>query len=84
MDYMVIERFRDKYTGELILPGATFICEETDRIKDLIERSLIKELDHDWESKTKKEIMAALFDRGIEFDEKQTKTGLIKLLQGGD
>lgn len=42
MKYEVIRRFRDKYTGEIILPGSAFICEETDRIKDLTDRGIIK------------------------------------------
>lgn len=44
MEYEVIRRFRDKYTGEIILPGATFICDETSRIEDLLSRSIIKPL----------------------------------------
>ena len=40
--YTVVKPFRDKYTGEMILPGSTFICDENDRIKDLINRGLIK------------------------------------------
>ena len=42
MKYEVIRRFKDKYTGKIILPGSTFICDENDRIKDLINRGLIK------------------------------------------
>ena len=51
MKYEVIRRFRDKYTGEIILPGATFICDEADRIKDLTDRGIIKKTereDGDW------------------------------------
>jgi len=40
--YTVVKPFRDKYTGKIILPGSTFICDENDRIKDLINRGLIK------------------------------------------
>jgi len=36
MKYEVIRRFRDKYTGEIILPGATFTCDEADRIQNLM------------------------------------------------
>lgn len=49
--YTVIKPFRDKYTGEIILPGSTFICDENNRIKDLISRGLIKKTkkeDGDW------------------------------------
>lgn len=42
MKYEVIRRFKDKYTGKIILPGSTFICDENDRIKDLINRGIIK------------------------------------------
>lgn len=42
MKYEVIQRFRDKYTGEIILPGATFSCDEVDRVKDLTDRGIIK------------------------------------------
>ena len=100
MKYEVIRRFRDKYTGEIILPGATFICDETDRIKDLTDRGIIKKTereDGDWKdylqkypateeylsSYTKKELQAMLDDKGIEYNPRQTKTELIKLL-GGD
>jgi hypothetical protein len=83
MKYEVIRRFRDKYTGEIILPGATFICDETDRIKDLVSRGIIKKQDLNPDEMTKKEIMSMLDDKGIEYNERQTKAELIKLL-GGD
>lgn len=83
MKYEVIRRFRDKYTGEIILPGATFICDETDRIKDLVSRGIIKTQDLNPDEMTKKEIMSMLDDKGIEYNPRQTKTELIKLL-GGD
>lgn len=83
MKHEVIRRFRDKYTGEIILPGETFICDETDRIKDLISRGIIKEQDLNPDEMTKKEIMSMLDDKGIEYSERQTKAELIKLL-GGD
>lgn len=101
MKYEVIRRFRDKYTGEIILPGATFICDETDRIKDLISRGIIKKSkpeDGGWKdylqkypatneylsSYTKKELQRMLDDKGVEYNPRQTKAELIKLLQGGD
>ncbi len=83
MKYEVIRRFRDKYTGEIILPGSTFICDETDRIKDLVSRGIIKKQDLNPDEMTKKEIMSMLDDKGIEYSERQTKAELIKLL-GGD
>jgi len=83
MKYEVIRRFRDKYTGEIILPGATFICDETDRIKDLVSRGIIKKQDLNPDEMTKKEIMSMLDDKGIEYNPRQTKAELIKLL-GGD
>lgn len=100
MKYEVIRRFRDKYTGEIILPGSTFICDETGRIKDLTDRGIIKKTereDGDWKdylqkypatkeylsSYTKKELQVMLGEKGIEYNQKQTKTELIKLLGGG-
>lgn len=83
MKYEVIRRFRDKYTGEIILPGATFICDEADRIKDLTDRGIIKKQDLNPDAMTKKEIMSMLDDRGVEYSERQTKAELIALL-GGD
>lgn len=83
MKYEVIRRFRDKYTGEIIFPGATFICDEADRIKDLTNRGIIKKQEINPDEMTKKEIMSMLDDKGIEYNPRQTKTELIKLL-GGD
>lgn len=81
MKYEVIRRFRDKYTGEIILPGANFVCEETERIKDLTSRGIIKT--QGYADLTKKEIILMLLDKGIEHNMRQTKMELIKLL-GGD
>lgn len=83
MKYEVIRRFRDKYTGEIILPGATFICDEADRIKDLTDRGIIKTQDLNPDEMTKKELQVMLGEKGIEYNQKQTKAELIKLL-GGD
>ena len=83
MKYEVIRRFRDKYTGEIVLPGATFTCDEADRIQNLIRRGLIKTQDLDPDEMTKKEIMSMLDDKGIGYNPRQTKAELIKLL-GGD
>ena len=83
MKYEVIRRFRDKYTGEIILPGSTFICDEADRIKDLTDRGIIKKQEINPDEMTKKEIMSMLDDKGIGYNPRQTKAELIKLL-GGD
>ena len=83
MKYEVIRRFRDKYTGEIILPSATFICDEVDRIKNLTDRGIIKAQGFDPDEMTKKELQAMLDDKCIEYNERQTKAELIKLL-GGD
>lgn len=83
MKYEVIRRFRDKYTGETILPGATFICDEAERIEDLTDRGIIKKQDLNPDGMTKKEIMSMLDDKGIDHNPRQTKAELIKLL-GGD
>ena len=80
MKYEVIRRFRDKYTGEIILPGATFLCDETDRIKDLVSRGIIKKQDLNPDEMTKKEIMSMHDAKGIEYNQKQTKAELIELL----
>lgn len=81
MKYNVIRRFRDKYTGEIYLPGDAFTSDEAARIEDLLTRGLI-EVQYD--SMTKKEIMDMLEERNIEYNERQTKAELIELLQGGD
>lgn len=83
MKYKVFRRFRDKYTGEIYLPGDTFVGDETDRIKDLLARGLIEILQQDYNSLTKKELMALLDAQGTEYDARQTKAEIIALL-GGD
>ena len=100
MKYEVIRRFRDKYTREIILSGETFICDEADRIKDLMNRGLIKKINQEdggWKdylqkypatddylsSFTKKELQGMLDEKGIDYNLRQTKSELIKLL-GGD
>lgn len=80
MKYEVVKRFRDKYTGEIILPGGSFICDENDRSENLLQRGLIKA---NYDNLTKKELMELLKEKGIEHSEKQTKPELIALL-GGD
>lgn len=44
MKYKAIKRFRDKYTREIILPGANFECDDPERIANLLNRGLIKEV----------------------------------------
>lgn len=83
MKYNVIRRFRDKYTGEIYLPGDTFTSDEASRIKDLLDRGLIEVVQQDHSSLTKKELIALLDEKGIEYSERQTKAELIALLGGG-
>lgn len=83
MKYEVIRRFRDKYTGEIYLPGDSFKSNETDRINDLINRKLIKEVQQDYNDLTKKELIALLNDKKIKFDAKANKDELIELLKEG-
>lgn len=87
MKYNVIRRFRDKYTGEIYLPGDTFTSDEASRIKDLLNRKLIEPMPEDelpdYNAMTKKELMALLDEKGIEYSERQTKAELIALLGGG-
>lgn len=83
MKYNVIRRFRDKYTGEIYLPGVTFTSDEASRIKDLLDRGLIEVVQQDHSSLTKKELIALLDEKGIEYSERQTKAELIALLGGG-
>ena len=87
MEYKVIRRFRDKYTGEIYLPGDAFESDEADRIEDLLNRKLIEPMPEgeqpDYNAMTKKELMALLDEKGIEYNERQTKAELIALL-GGD
>lgn len=80
MKYEVIRRFRDKYTGGIYLPGDAFVSDETDRIKDLVSRGIIKKQDLNPDEMTKKEIMSMLDDKGIEYNPRQTKAELIELL----
>lgn len=87
MKYNVIRRFRDKYTGEIYLSGDTFESDEADRIEDLLNRKLIEPMPEDelpdYNAMTKKELMALLDEKGIEYSERQTKAELIALLGGG-
>ena len=87
MEYKVIRRFRDKYTGEIYLPGDAFESDEADRIEDLLNRKLIEPMPEgeqpDYNAMTKKELMALLDEKGIEYSERQTKAELIALLGGG-
>lgn len=82
MKYKVIRRFRDKYTREINPPGDTFVSDEADRIKDLLDRGLIEVVQQDYDGLTKKEIMTLLDEQGIEYSERQTKAELITLLEG--
>ena len=57
-------RGADKYTGDYS-PGATFICDEADRIKDLTDRGIIKKQDLNPDAMTKKEIMSMLGEKAL-------------------
>ena len=87
MKYNVIRRFRDKYTREIYLPGVTFESDEAGRIEDLLNRKLIEPMPEgelpDYNAMTKKELMALLDERGIDYSPRQTKSELIAQL-GGD
>ncbi len=41
MKFDVIRRFRDKYTGQIYLPGDNFESDELERVEDLLGRKLI-------------------------------------------
>ncbi len=84
MKYRVIKRFKDKYTRDIYIPGDLFESKETARINDLLNRKLIEEVQQNYGSLAKKELMKLLEENGIEFDAKAKKNELIKLLQGGD
>lgn len=83
MEYNVLRRFRDKYTRETHLPGDIFVSDEAGRIKDLLSRGLIKEL-QDYSVLTKKELIELLEKKNIKYNAKAKKEELIQLLQGGD
>lgn len=81
--YTVIKLFKDKYTGQIYKPGDSFKSDEKDRIKDLINRGLIKKnTEQSYDTLTKKEIIKLLRERNIEYNPKAKKEELIKLLEG--
>lgn len=82
MKAKVIKRFRDKHAGGLYTPGDLFEA-ETARIEYLVGLKYLEVIDTDNNVMTKKEIMSMLIDKGIEYNPRQTKTELVKLL-GGD
>lgn len=82
----VARRFRDKYTGEIYLPGDPFKSDDDRRLKDLLQRGLIEEYkvkEIDLQKLTNKELKKRLETEGIEYDVRATKKELIALL-GGD
>ncbi len=87
MKYKVMRRFRDKYTREIYLPGDAFTSDEAARIEDLLNRKLIEPMPEgelpDYNAMTKKELMALLDERGIDYNPRQTRSELIAQL-GGD
>lgn len=78
MNAKVIKRFKDKYTGEIFLPGVFYEGTE-ERIKELIAKNKV-ELINDSSSLTKKEIQLLLSEKGIKYDVKSNKADLITLL----
>lgn len=82
MKAKVIKRFKDKYTGDLYVPGDLFEG-ETARVEYLVGLKYLEVIDTDNNVMTKKEIMSMLIDKGIEYNPRQTKTELVKLLGGG-
>lgn len=82
MKFNVNKRFKDKYTGEIYLPGDTFKSDDDKRIEDLINRKLINQ-NEDLSNLTKKELQALLDEREIEHTTRLKKDELISLL-GGD
>mgnify|MGYP000902142526 CR=1 FL=1 len=47
MPYVVIKRFKDKYTKGIYSPGDAFKSDERERVTDLIDRGLVKETDEE-------------------------------------
>lgn len=92
--YKVISPFRDKYIPSKVYQvGETFNSDDENRIRDLLNRKLIEGVFDDapsfnvaehneFQLMTKKEIMALLKKKGIEFNSRQTKDELIQLLGG--
>jgi len=84
MKYNVAQRFKDKYTREIYLPSNPFESDDTKRIKDLLDRNLIKEIKEiDLKGLTNKELRRKLEQEGIDYDTKANKKEL-KALLGGD
>lgn len=87
--YKVMKVFRDKYTKQLYSIGDNFASNDSERIKDLLTRELIAGVpldtpaNIDYESLTKNELVKLLVHRNIDFNKRQSKPELIKLLQGG-
>ncbi|WP_147402726.1 hypothetical protein [Caldibacillus debilis] len=93
--YKVISPFRDKFNPEKIYHvGDPFESDDKERIADLISRKLIEGVPdgapsfhaaehNEYQLMTKKEIIALLKKKGIEFNSRQPKEELIRLLLGG-
>jgi hypothetical protein len=82
--YKVISVFHDiKDLKHIYLVGDEFVSDDKERIDNLIARGLIEgERTPSTDSLTKKELIELLKEKGIEFDEKQTKAEMIELLKG--
>jgi len=84
MKYKVNKRFKDKYTREIYLPSDSFKADDDKRIKDLLDRELIKKIKEiDLTGLTNKELRRKLEEEGIDYTTKMNKQKLKSLL-GGD
>ncbi len=81
--FKVVKVFRDKYNEERIYRiGEIFGSEDKERIKDLKDRGLIADIPQpSFDALTKNEIIEKLKEKEIEFDSKQKKADLLKLLK---
>jgi len=80
----VLKNFRCKNTGEIILAGEEFESADIRRIESLVKKGFV-DADEPIPSAelTKKDIMALLDEKGIEYNPRDKKDELIELL-GGD
>lgn len=83
--YRVKRVFRDKYTNKLYTIGDNFATNDTERIKDLLNRGLIEGVEQStpsFDSMTKEELVKLLDEKGIKFNKRQPKAELLSLLNG--
>lgn len=94
--FKVLSPFRDKYNPKKVYQvGELFHSDEEERIQDLLNRKLIEgvsdntpsfdvSVHNEFHLMTKKELQNLLKQKGIEFNQRQTKDELIQLLLGGE